>query len=234
MGTGSGFYDNETMELGRCPHCLVTCRFTRVTAAGRPVQVSVDTKPPAYIDDDSDPSRTFEFFQCPNCCDVIVWMATWRTCMADRGLERVFPVRADHPPAPTGTPPAIAKAYEEAVRVLPLSPNAAAALARRALQTIMREVVGVPPGNVAAEINAARDKLPEWLIDGLHRLRETGNFALHPDKDALTGEIVDTLPDEAALTVTLVEALLQHQFAGRDAAQLLGHLLAARRAEALS
>lgn len=228
MGTGSGFYDNEMMELGRCPHCLVTCRFTRVTAAGQPIRVTVDTKKPSYREDEDDPSRTFEFFQCPNCCEAIVWMATWRTCMADRGLERVFPVRGEHPPAPAGTPAAIAKAYEESVRVLPISANAAAALARRALQAILREVVGVPPGNVAAEINAARGKLPEWLLDGLHRLREVGNFALHPDKDGLTGEIVDTLPDEAALTVDLVEALLQHQFAGRDTARRLGKLRAAR------
>lgn len=230
MGTGDAYYDNETKESGRCPHCLIAARFQRVMIGRGAATITVEhRKHDPFSESPSEPSRTFEFFQCPNCNDVIIWMSTWNTCQADRGLERIFPIRSDHPPPPQGTPPHIARAYEEAVRVLPISPNAAAALARRALQTILREVVGAPPGSIYAEIEAARSKLPDWLISGLHHLREVGNFALHPDKDALTGEIIDTYPVEAELTVGLVEALLQHQYAGREAAARLSSLLQVRK-----
>lgn len=93
---------------------------------------------------------------------------------------------------------------------------------------ILREVVGVKPGRIESELEATRGKLPNWIISGLHALRRVGNFALHPDKNELTGDVVETEPGEADLTVTLVEALLQHQFAGREVAHRLAMALAAR------
>lgn len=113
--------------------------------------------------------------------------------------------------------------------MLPLSPNAAAALARRALQMILREILAVKGGSLAAEINATRGILPAWIVDGLHHLRAVGNFALHPSKEDLTGSVIETEPGEAALTVEMVSALFQHLFAGRQASASLAAALAARK-----
>ena len=73
-----------------------------------------------------------------------------------------------------------------------------------AQRKILREELKVPHGSLQQEIEAARPRLPDWAIDGLHSLREIGNFALHPKKDQSTGDVVQADVTEAALTVALV------------------------------
>jgi hypothetical protein len=230
MGTGSGFYDDQMKRRGRCPHCFVTVRFEDATplygkgSCHVGFGIGEGGAEPSY----TGPERSFHILQCPNCSDVIVWMR-WSTCEADRVFTRIYPPRSDHPPAPKEAPAHIARAYEEACVVLPLSPNAAAALARRALQMILREILSVASGNLAAEIDATRGVLPPWIVDGLHQLREVGNFTMHPSKDELTGTIIETETGEAELTIEIVSALFQHLFAGRQASANLAAALAARK-----
>ena len=226
MATGSGFYDDEMKRRGRCPHCFVTVRFEDATPLhGKgAAYTSFDIhQPQPFERSPSGPERSFHTLQCPNCRDVIVWMR-WSTCEADRVFTRI-----DHPPAPKEAPDHIARAYEEACVVLPLSPNAAAALARRALQMILREILSVKAGNLAAEIDATRGALPPWIVEGLHHLRVVGNFTMHPSKDDLTGIVIETEPGEAELTVEMVSALFQHLFAGRQASANLAAALAVRK-----
>lgn len=94
---------------------------------------------------------------------------------------------------------------------------------------LLREVVGVKHGSLNTEIDAARAILPAWIIEGLHQLRQVGNFALHPSKDALTGELMEPEPGEADLTIEMVSALFQHLFAGKEAAARLAAAVAARK-----
>ena len=49
--------------------------------------------------------------------------------------NRIFPLGSSRGPTPTDVPKPIAKSYEEACLVPPLSPKASAALSRRCLQT---------------------------------------------------------------------------------------------------
>lgn len=230
MGTGSGFYDDQMMRNGRCPHCFVTVHFEYATPLYEKgsARVSFSVEEPEPFASASGLQRSFAFFQCPHCHDVVVWMRK-STCEADRVFLRVYPPRSNHPPVPREVPVPIARAYEEACVVLPLSPSAAAALARRALQMVLREIVGVKHGPLNEEIEAARTTLPSWIIDGLHQLRQVGNFALHPSKDALTGEVMEPEPREADLTIELVSALFQHLFAGKEAAARLAEAVAARK-----
>ena len=236
MTTGGYIIDEQAMTLGRCPHCARTVKFQPVLGKdGSEAGVVVNLHDPLVEDNPvflQEPPRwrRFRVLQCPSCWDVIVWMFTWNTCEADRELRRIYPLRSNHPPVPAGTPAHIARAYEEAAHVLQVSPNAAAALARRALQLILREVSGVRQANLKAEIEATRGTLPPWIIEALDNVRKVGNFALHPEKDEMTGTVVETEPGEAELTVSLVEALLQHLFAGRDAASRLAQALASKKA----
>ena len=232
MGTGSGFYDTEMMERTLCPHCFHQVRFlsARDQYSKHPAQVSVKIDDCEPFSVRSLPIRTFTVLECPNCRDVIVWMR-WSTCEADRVFERVYPVRSNHPPAPKETPAQIAAAYEEACRVLPVSRNAAAVLARRALQLLLREGLGVGAATLDVEIEAAKGRLPAWLIDGLHSLREMGNFAVHPTKAVLTGEILETSEEEADLTLTLVYAVLGHLYVGRQATVQLSAAVSTKRAK---
>lgn len=231
MATNGAIFAEQLMTRGRCPHCSVVVRFepAETTNCAGGTTSSQTFRVAETFDRSWDvASRWFVLLRCPNCFDIIVWMSR-AVSEADRTYDRIYPPRSDHGPAPAGTPDYIARAYEEAARVLPVSANAAAALARRTLQLIMREILGVEPSTLKREIDSASKKLPDYLIDGLHALREVGNFALHPKKDNETGSVIETEPQEAELTVALVEALLQQQFAGREESQRLSDLLAARK-----
>jgi hypothetical protein len=230
MGTGSGYYDAQMMERTQCPHCFHRVRFERTkdTYSKQRAEISVEIGEREPFVDRILPVRTLTVLECPNCRDVIVWMR-WSTCEADRVFERIYPVRSSHQPAPKDSPAHIARAYEDACRVFPISPNAAAALARRALQLTLRETVGGHVPTLEREIEAIRDRLPVWLVEGLHALREMGNFALHPSEDAFTGEIMETTEEEADLTITLVSALLTHLYIGRQASADLSAAVKAKR-----
>lgn len=240
MSTGGAFYDDQAMRNVLCGHCGRDVSLLDAELAQYEQTLDSERAPPVSIDI-SDPSpfpsvtervtRTFYFLQCPRCRDVTVWMMWHPGAECGRQLTRVYPLpRSDHPKAPDDAPRAIAKAYEDACRVLPISPVAAAALARRALQMILREVLTVPPADLFREIEAARAMLPGWIVDALHDLRRVGNFTVHPEKDALTGEMIEPEPGEAELTVDLVAALFQHLYAGRQAAAQLAAKLASRKA----
>jgi hypothetical protein len=232
MGTGSGFYDDQTMRNVQCGHCGNHVSLVDAdNGSGGRTRISIDISEPSPFPSSTERiHRYFHFFQCPGCNDVTVWMMWHPGAECGRELSRVYPLpRSGHSKAPDDAPTAIAKAYEEACTVLPLSPSAAAGLARRALQMILREALGVRPAHLRDEIEAARATLPGWIVDALHDLRKVGNFALHPSKDALTGDIVEPEPGEAELTVDLVEALFQHLYAGRQAAVRLAAKLAARK-----
>jgi hypothetical protein len=234
MSTGGAFYDEQAMRDVQCGHCGREVSLVEAEPLEREGRPASERVPPVCIDV-SEPTpfpsltqrvtRTFYFYQCPRCRDVTAWMMWHPGAECGRQLSRVYPLpRSQHPTAPDAAPPAIARAYEDACRVLFISPVAAAALARRALQMILRNVVGVAPADLFKEIEAARNTLPAWIVAGLHDLRKVGNFALHPEKDALTGEMLEPEPGEAELTLDLVAALFQHLYAGRHAAEQLAKL----------
>ena len=105
MGTGSGFYDDQMMRNGRCPHCFVTVRFESATPLYEKGSsyVAFSIEEPEPFEEGSGLKRSFAFFQCPNCHDVVVWMRR-STCEADRVFLRVYPPRSNHPPAPREVP----------------------------------------------------------------------------------------------------------------------------------
>jgi hypothetical protein len=103
------------------------------------------------------------------------------------------------------------------------SPEASAALSRRALQNLLREKGGVKRATLFAEIEEviASGNLPSSLSEMLHAVRETGNFAAHPIKNITTGEIIDVEPEEAEWNLDTLEALFEFYFvrAARTAAK---------------
>jgi hypothetical protein len=110
-------------------------------------------------------------------------------------------------------------AASEAAAVLEVSPKASAALSRRCLQDVIREVEGVQGPTLQAEIAAVLKKntLPSFLAKDLDAIRIVGNFAAHPVKDTNTGEVVDVEPGEAEWTLEVLEGILEFYFA--DATQ---------------
>jgi hypothetical protein len=113
---------------------------------------------------------------------------------------------------PPEVPEELAEDYNEAWRVLDASPKASATLSRRCLQNILREKLGATGGNLLKEIDDVKGGLPSYIGEKLHMLREIGNFAAHPGKSENTGEILPVEPEEAELSLELLEQLFDHCF----------------------
>jgi hypothetical protein len=104
--------------------------------------------------------------------------------------------------------------FIELCLVLPDSEKACAALARRCLQSILRDRAGAKKRDLADQIDEVIDSgsLPSHIAEGLHAVRNIGNFAAHPIKSTSTGTIVDVEPGEAEWTLDVIESLFDFYF----------------------
>jgi hypothetical protein len=125
-----------------------------------------------------------------------------------------YPRTALRPPCPAEVPTPFADDYKEACLVLSDSPKASAALSRRCLQNLLREVAKVRPGNLADEIQQVIDsgRLPSSLVDSIDAVRNIGNFAAHPMKSQKSGEILPVEPGEAEWNLDVLESLFDFYF----------------------
>lgn len=127
--------------------------------------------------------------------------------------------------APAEVPASIARDYSEAGAVLDISPRAAGVLARRCLQQVLVDHLGArPSANLHDQIEAVSASIPGHVASSLHAIREVGNFAAHPGKDQLSGDLIDVEDGEVEWTLTALQSLFDHVFvepvrqAGRFAA----------------
>jgi len=127
---------------------------------------------------------------------------------------RVLPKGSSRPPCPLQVPEEFAEDYAEACLVLPDSPKASAALSRRCLQHILRDVAKVKHSDLSSEIQEVLDsnKLPSHIAEILDAVRQVGNFAAHPIKSKSTGEIIEVEVGEAELNLDILEALFDFYF----------------------
>lgn len=106
------------------------------------------------------------------------------------------------PVAPAEVPLPIARDYNEAQSVLNISPKAAAALARRCLQHLLRER-GYQQHDLVKQVEAVLSEedpakiVPDTLRVALDAVRNFGNFSAHPLTDKTTLQIIDVEAGEA-------------------------------------
>lgn len=108
--------------------------------------------------------------------------------------------------APANLDSSIRQDYDEARRVLDSSPQAAAALARRCLQQVLREKLKVKEGRLEEEIDQAchKDDLSKPARSALDHVRKLGNWAAHPAKDC-ADVLIRVTPSEATYTLRALE-----------------------------
>lgn len=94
------------------------------------------------------------------------------------------------------------------------SPKASAALSRRCLQNLLREIGGFKSRDLNDEIQKAIDSktLPSYIADALDAIRAVGNFAAHPIKGTSSGEVIDVEPGEAEQQLDTLELLFDFYF----------------------
>lgn len=197
----------------KCPHCLVEFH---------------DDPHGIYLGRDVEGDRAIVRRGCPACKKFILHLQTGSNPLYGGGgssfvrLQTIISERLVHPkgaarqPCPAEVPKQFRGDYLEGCVVLPDSPKAAAALGRRSLQTLLREVANVKPGNLADEIQQVLDtgKLPSDLNDSIDAVRNIGNFAAHPLKSQRSREIFDVEPGEAEWTLDVLEDLFDYYFVG--------------------
>ena len=125
-------------------------------------------------------------------------------------------------PQPEYIPKPIREDYEEACKIAGISPKAAATLARRCLQGMIRDFCGISKQTLHSEIEKLKDeyeknKSPQGVtmesIQAIDNVRTIGNIGAHMEKDVNT--IVDIEPDEATLLIELIEMLFQEWYVAR-------------------
>jgi hypothetical protein len=114
---------------------------------------------------------------------------------------------------PDYIPLAIKQDYEEACAVRDLSPKAAATLARRALQGMIRDFWGVSQTRLIDEIEGIKNKVDPLTWKAIDVVRGVGNIGAHMEKDI--NVIVDVDPDEAGLLIELIETLVAEWYVQR-------------------
>lgn len=156
----------------------------------------------------------FTYDTCPS-CKKFIFVLEQRT---PTGLLQrkvlVWPKGSMRPSCPKEVPDKFASDYSEACIVLPDSAKASAALSRRCLQNLLREVAKVKPADLFNEIQEllGRGTLPGHIVEGLDAVRNIGNFAAHPIKSQHTGEVMDVEPGEAEWNLDVLESLFDFYF----------------------
>ena len=125
-------------------------------------------------------------------------------------------------PQPDYIPKAIVEDYQEACLIKDLSPKASAALARRAVQGIIRDFAGIKKATLNAEINELQAKVKSGdadrsisleAVEAIDHIRSVGNIGAHMEKDV--NLIIDVLPDEAEQMIAILELLFQEFYVAR-------------------
>lgn len=192
-------------KVGKCPHCNISVRFEHAGEFnyGPLVQKNVE-----YY-------QTINGIKCPECNKLIVCLCSRdHNKLNKKPLKMLYPLGSARPPVPPTVPEPITQDYKEACLIEPLSKKAAAALARRCLQNLLRDpnAGNVKRGNLSKEIDQVIPKLPSALAESIDTIRQVGNWGAHPEKYKNTGEIVDVEPQEAEWSLNALEELFDHYY----------------------
>jgi hypothetical protein len=117
----------------------------------------------------------------------------------------------DYVPAP------VRREYEEASAVRVVSPNAAATLARRCLQLMIRDFWGITKGMLSAEIDALKEKVEPETWGAIESVRRNGQIGAHLDKGANLIQEAD--PHEPDVLLSLIEYLIEDWYVARHKRQ---------------
>lgn len=166
-----------------------------------------------------------QFIACPNPeCQLTTIHLTWGQAHPIKpsgyqfkaGAAKSMRVRpaGKATPLAASVPAAVLNDYVEAHGVLEISPKAAATLARRALQGMLRDFWRVKRKSLAAEIKAIKDRVDPLTWKAIDAVRSVGNIGAHMEKDI--NLIVDVEPDEAQRLLGLIEMLARDWYVARD------------------
>ncbi|MBN1537816.1 MAG: DUF4145 domain-containing protein [Anaerolineales bacterium] len=196
-------------ERTKCPYCQTMVKF----------EIPMDNEWNGHTAIIRSPKYRLKTIhsQCPSCLKFIVSISEIES--DDKGyineslIEKIiWPITSSRDPAPPDVPSHISQDYMEAALVLPISPKASAALSRRCLQSVLREEGKTKAKDLAEQIQEAVPTLPSRIAENLDAIRAIGNFAAHPIKSQVTGNIVEVEVGEAEWNLDVLDALFDHYY----------------------
>lgn len=156
---------------------------------------------------------------CPNCAgaaiDLYIITSGQHATVVD--TVRAIPRGGPFPSCPAEVPAVISADYAEANEVLPISPKASAALARRCLQAIL-SAHGYQGRNLVKQVDAvlaeadSAKALPTALKENIDAIRNFGNFSAHPVTDQTTFQVVEVEEGEAEWCLQILLDLFDHYY----------------------
>lgn len=194
-----------------CPHCKQVAEITHGDFANNAWTIDLAKLRPHDC-------RIVEgvAIACPNpdCRQptiIIMFSAAYRSqpfATKVRSLRVVLLEPSAPQPLPKQVPAPIRKDFDEAWQIADISPKAAATLARRALQAMIRDFWKIKERTLMFEIERLREKeIDSSTADAIDAARRIGNVGAHLDIDA--DRIVDVEPNEAKVLIWLVEELAE-------------------------
>lgn len=197
----------------RCPHCSTVVKFDwKVTS---PQQIT------NYDDEKEGEGIEIFYGDCPSCAKLVVGLqeGLLYTIFGNTRIDEVISTKIIYPKTSDLSdtqyiPSDYIEDYQEAVKVLPASPKASAALSRRLLQSTLRDHFKIEENSLAKEIEKFTQLpgIPSHITDAVDAVRQIGNIAAHPTKDKNTGQIVAIEPGEAEWLIEVIEALFDFAF----------------------
>ncbi|MGM0906859.1 MAG: DUF4145 domain-containing protein [Pseudomonadota bacterium] len=115
---------------------------------------------------------------------------------------------------PDYVPEQIKNDYEEACKIVSLSPKASATLLRRCLQGIIRDFWQVNEKNLYREIEAIKNNIDKQIWDAINAVRQVGNIGAHMERDVNT--IIEVEPHEAEMLTKLIEFVIEQTYIKRE------------------
>lgn len=203
--------------VGTCPTCRVVARFDSAYGGLNTMALRGIASCIVSLRGDHRRRRLLAL-ACPACDELLLLDGG---SQSDGSLEHVnlsliSPKQPERkaPPAVRAQDPSLADDFEEASRIVSLSPKASAALSRRCLQKILVTMGNAKPGRLSDQIEHVLPSLPSELASNVDAIRALGNLAAHPTKDETTGEIVEVEPLEADWLLDVLEELHSHYYVG--------------------
>lgn len=152
--------------------------------------------------------------QCPECKKDTIYLEEYN--IEKNGDPQFYMVKPQTicENYPEYVPQSIRKDYQEACAIMYLSPKASATLARRCLQSMIRDFWKVDgKKSLNAEILAIESKVPATQWNAINAVRQLGNIGAHPERDS--NLLVDIEDGEAEKMIKLIELLIDQWYINR-------------------
>ena len=209
-----GYFDARP---GICPHCGSVAAFENVVQQG-----VAYGKPFPFEGADRCTNLNAHIAKCLSCNGIVFGMVEVRDGKTTIP-HYLWPLEEWPDRAPEQIDPEIKHAYDEARAVLPLSSMAAAVLARRCLQHVLRERLGIEKSVLFDQIEraVACEELSKPTRDALHHIRQIGNWAAHPSVDQ-SNTLIQVTRQEAEYTLEAVEMVFYDVYVATARAVAMG------------